>query len=210
MIEILEIKLNEKDAKIYLENKEVIILPLVIYYEKNLSNKKVISKEDYKEIIKLKDEYEVKKYLVYLISRKDYSTYELTSRLIKKFELSKEEVEVYLKSYVEKGIINNSRYLKERIYSLILRNYGYHRLLNYFENQGFTKEEFFKEYSEEFKELEYNQALNTAKKYLKNKNKPLNTLRNGLLNRLNYSGYEEEIIEKVLKESGFQIINEYF
>lgn len=207
-MKILEVKYQEKEAKIYLDNGEIITMPLFVYYDFQLRIGQTLDTTLYQELLEAKMAQQIKEYINKTLTMRDISSYEICDKVATKFFIKKEKAREYVLPYLTANIIDDARYLKERIYHLILRQYGEYRIYMQLESKGFSKQEIEAQFDEELKAKEEEQASAVAQKYMRLKNKSPDKQKNGLFQKLQYCGYRYELVMRVMKQVGFKI-NDY-
>lgn len=205
MYKIITIEYKDKSSFVYLDNQEVIEIPMAVFFDFNLSIHQMIEEDTYQRILEAKSNYAIKEYINRILTKRDVSSFEISSLLQSKFNLNDTQIEQALLPYKKAGLIDDIQFLKEKIPTLLEHNYGYHRVVVYLEQKGFSKAVVDEAYLDEFSALEREKATQVALKYLKLKKKPAPKLLSGLIQRLTYCGYKEDLVKEIVTAQGFSL-----
>lgn len=133
------------------------------------------------------------------LSRKDMTIKEAYNYLVK-HSYPKDIVNKVINIYKDKGILDDERYIQEYLKKSIRRNMGLVRCVYELEQKGFKSSEIEKYLSPRLREEEERKALALAQKTYRLKGNYRN-----VYYKLSYAGYDEELIQKVLREIGCDI-----
>ncbi len=205
MYKIIAIEYKEQMTCVHFDNDVWIEIPTIIFYDYNLQMGRVITQENYDELLQAKTEYGIKQYINRILARKDITSYELIHLIQDHYSLEPQRIQELIAPYQKNGLINDERYLQEHIQGLLSKNYGYRKIINYLEIKGFAKEAIDNLFDNTYRDLEYKQAQLVAQKYLKQKQKSNEKRKRGLIQKLLYCGYSDELIQQILRESKFVV-----
>ena len=161
MKEYLLKKINRDKKGLYhliFEESEIVINE-DIYTDYFLYANKVLSEEEYNDINDKANKMEGYTYIYRLLNERLYSSYQLKEKLINKKNIKPYIAKQIIKELIEKGIINDQRYIKEKIESLELKNYGYYRIKNTLYQEGLDIEEYGFYFDEDFERKKINNIL---------------------------------------------------
>lgn len=102
-----------------------------------------------------------------LIAQRDYSEFELKEKMQKKYRLSDEEWNEIAEYLKEKGLIDDRRYLKDRIEAHFYQYRGQYRIIEDLRKRGFSREEIENVLEEYDPDAEVERALIRAEDFLK-------------------------------------------
>lgn len=203
---IINIVYEDDIAQLYLDNGEVIEIPLLLYYDLQLKVNQPLDLSLYHRLLEVRKEEKMKHYVHRTLTKKDASSHELIHYLETKFGASKEQVSRILLPYIQAGVINDERYLKDKIEDLLRKQQGRERIRRFLEEKGFDEAQFDEVWNENHALIELQQARLVVIKYQKQKaSKPEGKWLRGLFQRLHYCGYNEAILYQVLREIGVQL-----
>jgi SOS response regulatory protein OraA/RecX len=130
------------------------------------------------------------------IKKKDYSVSGFKKQLMSKFN-NESAVNDVVEQVIKMKYLDDNKFLESIIEKGIAKHYGQARIVDQLKENGI-------EHAEELvkaalSKVEFNNGLAEAGIYLKkNKNKGIQKIRTSIYSRLNYLGYDSELIEKIL------------
>lgn len=135
-----------------------------------------------------------------LIAQRDYSEFELKEKMQKKYRLSDQEWEKIANDLKEKGLIDDQRYLKDRIEAHFYQYRGHRRIIEDLRKRGFTRSEVEDALAEYDPDAEVERASIRAEAFLKRRQSGSRYERQEKLKaHLLRQGFEYATIMKVLE-----------
>jgi SOS response regulatory protein OraA/RecX len=130
------------------------------------------------------------------IKKKDYSVSGFKKLLMNKFN-NEAAVNNVVEQVIKMKYLDDSKFIEAIIEKGISKHYGQARIIDQLKENGIEHAEDLVKAT--LSKVEFNNGLAEAKVYLKkNKNKGNAKIKASIYSRLNYLGYESELIEKIL------------
>ncbi len=185
------------------KNKEVEIATAKKTYsiniEQYLEHQYVVNQEvESQELIKAEKEspkYIIEDYVMSLLRVRDYCSYHMRKKLLTKFPNSQKEIEQVIDKYLQKGLLDDAKYLRETISHDLDRFVGIKRIYAKLEEMGFDHSSIQNALTIEDYEIEKCKAFELAKKV---SNQATAKVDRKVYNRLSYAGYNDELIEQII------------
>lgn len=131
------------------------------------------------------------------IKKKDYSTVSLKKQLLSKFK-EESAIDEVISQIQKMNYLNDYKFMETFIENALLKRHGSIRILDGLKEHGI--DDATNLVKEILKDKEFENGVAEARTYLKKNNKKDNTkVKRGIYTRLNYLGYEPELIEKIFK-----------
>lgn len=198
----LEIQKNNTDRfNVYLDNNFAFGMQAEIIYKYNIKKDIELSDEFIEEVLKLEEYNKAFNYCIYMLSKKDKTKKEITTKLNKK-GYDEDIVIKTIEKLKDLKYINDEIYCKKFINDRIkFSSKGKNKIKMELYQKGVNKDTI----SEKIKEIddnsEYERALLVGEKKLKSlKEKDKYKLKQKLFSHLVYKGFDFNIINKVIKK----------
>lgn len=137
-----EIKRDKKGLYHLIFDETTIVINEDIYTDYFLYANKILSEDEYNEILNKAGKIEGYSYINRLLKERMYSSHQLKEKLINKKKIKPYIAKQIIQELTEKGIINDQKYTIEKIESLELKNYGYYRIKDTLYQEGVDIEKY--------------------------------------------------------------------
>lgn len=186
------LKKKNDDVDIILEDGEILHIDIDIFTDYFLYEGKIIPLNEYNEIKDKIQIIDLKKYVLCILNKKNYSSLQIKKKLENK-GVDKEKIEYLISYFKSLNYLNDEEYFKDLLYSLENKNFGYYRIKN-------NLDECFEQYTYLYDE---DNELNKANRLLpdlikKYSSYSFNKMKDSIFNSLKYQGFKDDIILKVL------------
>ncbi len=200
--EHLKLKFTKKDNEYYL------LCTSDDYYQLGLRKKQYISKEIYEKLLAKQDYLIILEKAIKRIVSRDYSIKEMYDYLIKNYNVELKIINDIIEKLIDKGLLNDFNYAKNRINTLKLMLYSKKKIKNDLFKKGISYE-IIEELLINYKnDNEINNCLQKANKLLKNcRNLNINGCKLKIRNKLLSEGYDNDIINLIFDRLDFTQIN---
>lgn len=194
---IEKVKFNKSNILITFLDGDILKLSESTFTHFYLYKEKILSLEEYKEIIDYENLNKAREYALNLFSKGSYTEKEIYERLSLKKKLSSKDCNVIINYLKEHGFINDKAYIEDYVELLNLKNYGKNKIIQKCYEEGFKKELIDKiVFDEEDEKLK---AETQLRKYIASKTKNYQKLKeNGYAFLIN-QGFDFEICSSTIK-----------
>lgn len=193
---IEKVKINKKDVIIYFSDEEKIKISEATYVHFYLYNDKVLSNEEYDEIIEYEKFNKSREYAVNILSKKYYTEKEIFEKLTIKKKLNSIDANKVVSYLKEHGFINDENYFEEYVEHLHNKNFGKNKIISKCYEEGF-KSKLIESLTFDM-DFEIDKASIQLRKYIFNKNKNKQKLKEGAYSHLLNQGFDFEIASQVI------------